>query len=176
MLLTDSEDRFRDVKMMKYVQYIVIATLSLFLVSCGFKYELSPSVSYRLMITTDDHQKASSTLQQAFKDEGLEPVLLSEFSGYESYASYNKSSKIIFTLYYTPPHYKIVSIAIYPSKLISYSKTRQHEHEKRKQALIRIKDKLEKTDIFDEHIPTEAQGRNGRSVGVPPKPEDAPQP
>jgi len=158
--------------MMKYLQYAVLVTFSLFLVGCGFKYKSSPSVAYRLMITTDNQKEASSTLIQAFKDEGLEPVPSSKFSGYESYFIYHKSSQITLILHYDPPHYKRARVSIHPSLLVSYSKTRASEHEKRKQALLRVKDKLEKTDIFDEHIPTAAQGRNGRSVGVPPKPEE----
>ncbi len=161
--------------MVKYARYTVLAILSLFLAGCGYdvvlQYERTPSVSYSLLMTTGDQQETSSALVQAFKDEGLEPVFLSDLGGVRSYSINHGSSRISFRLHYNP-RFKRAIVGIHPARLVSYSKTRANEHERRKQSLLRIKNKLEKTNVFDEYIPTAAQGANGRSVGVPPKPEE----
>ena len=167
-----------DVKMVKYLQYVVLTLSSFLLAGCGYnvaaRYELSPSVSYHLLVTTDNQQEASSTLLQAFKDEGLEPILAAKYSGVESYFISHSSSHISFTISYSSTSRNVV-IRILPSRMLSRSNERENEHEKRKASLLRIKDRLEKSDVFDEYISTEAQGLSGKPTGIPPKPKENPE-
>ncbi len=123
---------------------------------CGYdvvlQYKAKASVGYRLTITSDTPQQASSFVKQTFLSEDLEPVHHIEFDTVERSYIYHNSSMIMITLNLD---FKTANIAIYPARLNSVSSKRRAQLKQREEAILRIKQVLEKSDSFTKYIPSE---------------------